>query len=82
MTFYKTCFGGELFFQTVGGSPLSEKLPKKMKDCILHATLTKGNLVLMASDMVSEDGLISGNNVSLSLNCSSLTEIETYFAKL
>jgi PhnB protein len=82
MTFYKECLGGELTFQTVGESPLSEKMPKKMKNCILHATLTKDALVLMASDMVSEKGLIKGNSISLSLNCSSEEEIKNCYAKL
>lgn len=82
MTFYQECLGGELTFQTVGESPLSEKMPKIMKDCILHSTLTNGNLILMASDMVSEKGLIKGNSVSLSLNCSSEEEIKSCYAKL
>lgn len=82
MTFYKECLGGDLFFQTVGESPLSEKMPKQMKDCILHSTLTKDKLVLMASDMVSETGLIKGNSVSLSLHCSSEEEIKKCYAKL
>jgi PhnB protein len=82
MTFYKECLGGELTFQTVGESPLSDKMPKQMKDCILHATLTKDALLLLASDMVSEKGLVKGNSVSLSLNCSSEEEIKTYYAKL
>jgi PhnB protein len=41
MTFYKECLGGKLVFQTVGEAPLSEKMPKKIKGCILHATLKK-----------------------------------------
>lgn len=82
MTFYKECLGGELNFQTVGKSPLSEKMPKQMKDSILHCTLTKGALVLMGSDMVSEKGLVKGNSVSLSLNCSSEEEIKNFYAKL
>ena len=82
MNFYKECLGGELSFQTIGESPLSEKMPKKMKDCILHATLTKGLLVLMASDMVGENGLIKGNNVSLSLHCNSEEEIKKFYEKL
>lgn len=82
MTFYKECLGGELNFQTVGESPLSEKMPKQMKDSILHSTLTKGALLLMGSDMVSEKGLVKGNTVSLSLNCSSEEEIKNCYAKL
>ncbi|KAF2343124.1 VOC family protein [Flavobacterium tistrianum] len=82
MTFYKECLGGELSFQTVGESPLSEKMPERMKNCILHSTLSKGALVLMGSDLVSEKGLIKGNSVSLSLNCSSEEEIKDCYAKL
>jgi PhnB protein len=82
MTFYQKCLGGELSFQTVGESPLSDKMPQQMKKCILHASLTKDALVLMGSDMVSAKGLIKGNAVSLSLNCCSEAEIKTCYAKL
>jgi PhnB protein len=82
MNFYKDCLGGELFFQTVGETPLSEKMPKKMKDCILHSSLTKGDLVLMASDMVPNSGLVKGNSVSLSLNCDSEEELKIVYRKL
>jgi PhnB protein len=82
MIFYHECLGGELTFQTIGESPLTDKMPKEMKDCILHSTLIKGNLILMGSDMVSEKGLIKGNAVSLSLNCSSEEEIKCYYANL
>ena len=82
MTFYKKCLGGTLTFQTVGESPLSGKMPKRMKDCILHATLKKDSLALMGSDMVGEEGLRKGNSVSLSLTCSSEDELNNYYAKL
>lgn len=82
MHFYKECLGGELVFQTIGESPLSEKMPQAMKDCILHATLTKNAMVLMGSDMVPDSGLVRGNTVSLSLMCSSETEIKEAYKKL
>ena len=82
MTFYKNCLGGELFIQSVGESPVADALPTEMKDCILHSTLTKGNLVIMASDMVGEDGLIKGNSVSLMLNCNSEEEITQLYKQL
>jgi PhnB protein len=82
MTFYKMCFGGNLTFQTVGESPLSGNIPKRMKDCILQGTLQKGGLVLTGSDMVGEEGLLKGNSVSLLLTCSSEDEIDDYYAKL
>jgi PhnB protein len=82
MTFYQECLGGELFLQTIGESPMAAQMPSQMKDCILHSTLTKGALIIMASDMISEEGLTKGNNVSLMLNCSSEDEIRTTYQKL
>lgn len=82
MIFYKECLGGDLVFQTVGESPLAVKMPPKMKDFILHATLTKGTLVLMGSDMVPESGLIRGNSVSLSIDCESEKEIKSFYKNL
>lgn len=82
MSFYQACLGGELSFQTVGESPLSAKMPERMKHCILHASLTRGALVLLGSDMVGEQGLIKGNSVSLSLSCSSETEIKSCYTRL
>lgn len=82
MNFYKECLGGELFLQTIGESPMSDKMPSKMKESILHSTLTKDALVLMGSDMVGEQGLIKGNAVSLVLNCSSEEEVKTCYDNL
>jgi PhnB protein len=82
MGFYQNCLGGELYFQTIGESPLADKMPEQIKDFILHSTLTKGGLVLMASDMVSDKGLQRGNAVSLMLNCNSEEEITRCYAKL
>jgi PhnB protein len=82
MNFYKECLGGELFLQTIGESPMSDKMPPQMKESILHSTLTRGALILMGSDMVGEDGLIKGNAVSLILNCSSEKEIKTFYSNL
>jgi PhnB protein len=82
MTFYKECLGGDLQLQTIGESPMANKMPPQMKEQILHATLTKGGLILMASDMVSEEGLTKGNTVSLALICSSEEEIQNCYKKL
>lgn len=82
MTFYKECLGGELTMQTIGESPLADKMPPQMKQSILHSTLIKGPLQIMGSDMVAEQGLVRGNAVSLMLNCSSEEEINTFYANL
>ncbi len=82
MKFYQKCLGGELTFQTVGESPLSEKMPKRMKEYILHSSLINGSLRLMGSDMVGDYALIRGNAVSLTLNCASEKEIRACYKKL
>lgn len=82
MNFYKDCLGGELTLQTIGESPLADKMPEQMKACILHATLINNGLILMGSDMVGEQGLIKGNAVSLCINCSSEEEIQQLYEQL
>jgi len=82
MSFYKEVLDGDLALQTIGESPMADKMPQKMKDCILHAQLTKGPLILMGSDMVNEPGLIKGNSVTLMLACNSEEEIKSCYEKL
>ena len=82
MQFYKKCLGGKLSFQTIGESPLCDKMSAKMKKCIVHAALSSDNIVLMGSDMVNENGLVRGNAVSLLLNCSNEKEVKNYYKKL
>jgi len=82
MTFYQNCLGGELTFQTIGESPEADKIPSELKKCILHAVLANEDMVIMATDMTDEKGLIKGNSVSLMLNCNSEAEVMDYYRKL
>lgn len=82
MTHYKECLGGELTLQTVEGSPIADQCPSSMKNSILHASLSKGTMLLMGTDMVSPEGYTRGNNVALSLNCSSEAEITAFYDAL
>jgi PhnB protein len=82
MNFYKDCLGGELFLQTVGESPImAAQMPPQMKDSILHASLTSGNMTIMASDL-NREARVEGNTVHLCLNCTSENELNTLFSKL
>lgn len=82
MEFYKDCLKAELTLQTVAGSPAEQQCPAAMRDAILHSTLQKGALLLMGSDMSGPEGITPGNNIALSLNCSSEEEINDFFNKL
>lgn len=79
MMFYQQCLGGELVFQTIGDAPLSAKMPEKMRNCILHATLKKGRMELLATDIVGVKGYSTGTAISLMLQCKTKAQIERIF---
>jgi PhnB protein len=80
MNFYKSCFGGELSFMTLGESPMVKDMPDKA-ELIMHAELKKGDFVFFGSDMM-RDKAVLGDNVGMALNCESEQEIHDLFAKL
>lgn len=82
MIFYQECLGGELTLETIGESVIVDKMPNIMKRSIMHAVLAKDDLVIMATDMVEERGLIKGNSISMMLNCSSEEEAQSFYHKL
>lgn len=82
MTFYQSCFGGELFFQTVAESPVAAQLPEEMRDLIMHSSLTSGHITIMGSDMTPKGGVYTGNHLSLLIDCGSKEEITAFFQKL
>lgn len=82
MHFYQQCLGGELELISVKESPMAAQWSAAVQDHILHASLTKGPLTLLASDMAGPDGTIKGNNICLALACSTREEIHTYFNNL
>jgi len=82
MLFYQECLGGALMMQTIGESPMADKMPDIMKNYILHAELRTTNACIMGSDMVAENGLTRGNSVAIMLHCSSEEELNEFFRKL
>ena len=81
MKFYQECLGGELVMQKISESPMAARMPSEMGAKILHSSLTKNNLILMASDMM-RNNIVKGNSISLCLICSSDEEINSFFSKL
>lgn len=82
MSFYQECLGGDLYMQKIEDSPMSDQLPQNMREYILHSSLQKENLILMATDMVGDEGLVRGNSVSVLIQCSSEQEMRTYYDRL
>ncbi|HLP94304.1 MAG TPA: VOC family protein [Saprospiraceae bacterium] len=82
MSFYRDCLGGELRMQTVGEIETDLEMPKNMADTVLQATLSKGQLVLMGSDLVESTVQGTGARISLMLQCSNEAELRQYFQAL
>jgi PhnB protein len=78
MTYYQECLGGDLDFQTVGGSPLEGSMPNENKESILHSSLTTPGFVIMGSDMGC-GGLLAGTRMSMCLDCVSEEQIRTLY---
>ncbi len=83
MKFYEQCLGGELYMMPYCEMPGGcADLPKEAKDWIMHARLTKGSMVLMASDTRPGIPIVQGNNFFVSVNCESVQEAEKLFKAL
>ena len=82
MIFYKECFGGELFFQTIGESPQSSDMTIRMKNFILHSTLHNESFMIIGTDIVGNEVIIKGNSVAILVNCSSKEEAKKVYEKL
>ena len=78
MTFYAKCLGADLQIMPFSEGP--PDVPKEAKDRILHAKLTMGSSILMASDTLPGMPYHQGNNFSININCESLEQIQALFA--
>ncbi len=82
INFYKKRLSAEvLFMQTYGESPLAGKGPDHK---IMHCSIKIGDSVIMACDNVFEEHnpTIVGNNISLSVGSSDVTQAESTFEKM
>jgi PhnB protein len=85
MEFYRDALGGELELQTVGEAPWAAEMPQMpgaTPDKIMHSTLTKGDWVIMAADMMDPSTFRQGDTVSLCFVCDSKQEIEHLYNTL
>jgi PhnB protein len=80
MTFYQKALDAELTMQTFGevGAPG----PAGTENLIMHARLSKGSAVIMASDALPGMPFTQGNNYWVNCDCDSVEEIEKVFAAL
>lgn len=79
MQFYQEVFGGELKLGTFG--EMDNSCPDAMKDSIMHAHLSGGDIILMASDNPSGQPMGSGK-VHLALGGKNEQRLREVFGKL
>jgi PhnB protein len=79
--FYESVFGGRLELTTHGESPLADRLPPGLRDRILHASLTSGDLCVVGSDL-PPDWHDVPQGVSVSVQLADVAEAERIFASL
>ncbi len=79
MTFYANALGAELQMMTFADMPDS---PKDSANRIMHARVSKGAAVLMASDTMPGMPFEQGNSFSVSIGCDSVEEEDRFFTAL
>ncbi|HET8573599.1 MAG TPA: VOC family protein [Edaphocola sp.] len=65
MNFYQDVFGGELIMQTYGD--VDKSCPDATKDSIMHARLSGGDILLMASDDPGSGRTLGAGKIHLAL---------------
>jgi PhnB protein len=80
MEFYQKCLGAELMLMPFSEMPGG--VPPGSEHRVMHARLTKGITLLMASDTLPGRPSQPGNNFAVSIQAESLHEIESLFAAL
>lgn len=80
MKFYQGVFGGELQMQTFG--EVDKSCPDALKDSIMHARLTGGDIVLMASDNPDRSRELGTGKIHLALGGSDEEKLRRVFDTL
>jgi PhnB protein len=82
MSFYQSCFGGELMLQSVAETPVAAQCPAGMQDQIMHSELTGTDFCLMATDMTPEGKISPGNDMAIAINFDSEKKIRHCYSHL
>lgn len=83
MNFYKDTLGAKIdSLMTIADSPMAKDMPADKQKNVMHSTLSlKGKLLFIGMDMMRDKAVV-GDNVGISLECESATELDTIFNKL
>lgn len=86
LQFYQRCLESdtscELHFQTLAETPDASQFPESLHPYIVHAVLRTDSFALLATDLIPDNGLKRGNNVSLALECKDPVELQRMYINL
>ena len=83
MTFYQSCFGGELALTNVKDTPLKDQTPPEHHNKIVYAHLKSGAIEFSATDWLHPTRTPKqGNTVCLYVNGGKYNELKGIFDKL
>lgn len=77
LTFYQTCFGGTLHFET-----FDEELVGYTEKPVISGSLVSDNIVIHGSDLVHNEGRKVGNYLSIFLPCKNADNRKDLIEKL
>jgi PhnB protein len=81
-TRYQEVFGGELVLLTSQDMPPEERMPGAKPEAIMHAALTVGDALLMASDDPTTDDFGPVQGMQVSYSTPDVAEAQRVFAAL
>ncbi|HVB61303.1 MAG TPA: VOC family protein [Ktedonobacteraceae bacterium] len=83
MTFYHSCFGGELTITKVSDTPMKAQHPAEQQHKVVNARLISGNIDITATDWLHPTRTPKpGNTVALYISEATFTELSAIFDKL
>lgn len=77
LTFYQTCFGGKVQFET-----FEKQLQGFTESPVVCGSLVSDCIVIYGSDMVHDEGRIPGNYMAIFIKCSDIDFRRTLIEKL
>lgn len=77
LTYYQTCFGGTLRFET-----FEKELPGYAEIPVVNGSLISGRVNIYGSDLVHSEGRTLGNYMSIFLLCKTTDERQALIEKL
>ncbi|SKB69189.1 PhnB protein [Parapedobacter luteus] len=77
LTFYQTCFGGTLQFET-----FRETLEGYAEVPVISGSLVSDSIIIHGSDLVYDEGRTLGNYMSIFLHCQNTLERKALIEKL